>query len=71
MLGGTKSYKDFIKFGNEGVSKFFKDGGRVDFELGWWRDTGRESWRQRELCYTSFKNIFKNRFSKKFNSSIQ
>jgi len=32
--GGTKSYKDFIKFGNEGVSKFFKDGGRVDFELG-------------------------------------
>ena len=27
--GGTMSYKDFIASGNEGVSKFFKDGGRV------------------------------------------
>ena len=28
--GGTKSYKNFIKSGNEGVSKFFKDGGSVE-----------------------------------------
>jgi len=32
--GGTMSYKDFIASGNEGVGRFFKDGGRVDFELG-------------------------------------
>ena len=32
--GGTESYKDFIASGNEGVSRFFKEGGRVDFELG-------------------------------------
>ena len=32
--GGKLSYKDFIAAGNEGVSRFFKDGGRVDFELG-------------------------------------
>jgi len=28
--GGTMSYKDFIASGNEGVSKFFKDGGSVE-----------------------------------------
>ena len=32
--GGTMSYKDFIASGNEGVSRFFKDGGRVDFKYG-------------------------------------
>ena len=32
--GGKLSYKDFIASGNEGVSRFFKEGGRVDFELG-------------------------------------
>jgi len=32
--GGTMSYKKFIASGNEGVSKFFKDGGRVNFNSG-------------------------------------
>ena len=32
--GGTMSYKDFIAAGNEGVSRFFKDGGRVNFASG-------------------------------------
>ncbi len=32
--GGTMSYKDFIASGNEGVSRFFKDGGRVNFNKG-------------------------------------
>ena len=32
--GGTMSYKDFIASGNEGVSRFFKDGGRVNFSKG-------------------------------------
>ena len=41
--GGKLSYKDFIASGNEGVSRFFNEGGRVGLEKGGPPNPGRRN----------------------------